>query len=897
MTQYPAVLQIAGTLDGTNGFYISGVSTGDYSGMSVSFGDVNGDGFADAVIGAPKADPHGTDSGATYVVFGKASGFPINIDLSTLNGTTGFRIAGIAAGDQAGGSVSAVGDINGDGFADVIIGARFESVYGPKEGAAYVVYGKASGFASNLDLSTLNGPNGFAAYGSSAFHYAGWSVHAAGDVNGDGFGDMIVSEPSSSLDQQYGGSSYVVFGEASGPVALDLGSLNGTNGFIITGENGNDFSGRSVSAAGDVNGDGIADLLVGADPAAPHGANSGAAYVVFGKSTPFTATLSLGALNGTNGFKISGAAAGDKAGYSVSSAGDVNGDGIADIIIGAKETSPHGAKSGASYVVFGKNSGFAGNLDLSTIDGNNGFKISGEEAGAYAGFSVSAAGDVNGDGFDDVVIGAPMANPNGAHSGAVYVVFGTGTGFFPANLDVSTLNGTDGFKIKGIVAGNQTGFSVTAGDMNGDGLSDLLFGAPDASPHGNQSGQEYVVFGRLPDTAVNRTGTAASQHLVGGDSGDVLTGGGGNDKLYGNGGDDILTGGSGNDSFYGGSGTDTVSYVSAAAGVTVSLAIAGPQNTVGAGTDTLVSIETLTGSNFADQLTASAAGSVLNGGAGVDAVSYQYAAAGVHVSLLVGGAQNTVGAGMDTLTSIEKLVGSAFADTLIASTTGSTLNGGPGGDDLYSGPGSDILNGGGASDFADYALATAGVTVSLADTAFQNTVGAGTDELVSIEKVVGSNFNDTITGDAGVNTLFGEGGDDFIIGGANGDYLFGNAGNDTLYGGAGQDSLTGGAGNDVFAFQVVTDTLTAHPDTILDFASGQDLIDLSAIDADTGTGGDQAFHLGGGGGHAGDIVVSAFDAGNNRTVVSLYVDNNVSVDAAIWLTGDHHTLAASDFVL
>src|SRR5436190_1455261 len=143
-----------------------------------------------------------------------------------------------------------------------------------------------------------------------------------------------------------------------------------------------------------------------------------------GLMSQFPAALDLSSLNGTNGFKISGVAANDYSGYSVSSAGDVNGDGFADLIIGAYGADPHGPFSGASYVVFGKGSGFAGNLDLSTLNGTNGLKISGVAAADKSGRSVSSAGDVNGDGFADIIIGAILADPNGANSGASYVVFG-----------------------------------------------------------------------------------------------------------------------------------------------------------------------------------------------------------------------------------------------------------------------------------------------------------------------------------------------------------------------------------------------------------------------------------------------------------------------------------------
>ena len=762
--------------------------------------------------------------------------YPATIELSSLNGTTGFTLSGEAASDASGYSVASAGDVNGDGFADLIVGAYGNAPGGvTRTGAAYVVFGKASGFASNIDLSGLNGTNGFKLSGVSSNDLAGHSVASAGDVNGDGYSDLIIGAFGADPNGASSGSSYVVFGKANGfASAIDLSALNGATGFRLDGVAANDYSGFSVASAGDVNGDGFDDVIVGAKFADPHGNLSGASYVVFGKANGFASAINLSSLDGNTGFSISGEAASDFSGSSVSSAGDVNGDGFADLMIGADGADANGNGSGASYVVFGKASGFAANIDLSGLTGTNGFKIIGANPNEYSGSSLGPAGDVNGDGYADLVIGARLANPHGTFSGATYVVFGKASGF-AANIDLSSLDGTNGFKLNGVAAADSAGVSVSsAGDVNGDGLADLIVGAQGADPHGPSSGASYIVFGRLPDAAVSRTGTAASQNLVGGNFADVLTGGGGNDQLYGNGGNDLLTGGAGNDYFNGGTGTDTVSY--------------------------------------------------------------QAAAAAVHVSLLLNTAQNTIGAGTDTLISIEKLVGSAFADTLIANMSGATLNGGPGGDDLFSGPGSDILNGGGASDFADYSLATAGVTVNLLNTGFQNTVGAGSDELVSIEKGVGSNFNDTITGDAGVNTLFGEGGNDSIDGGANGDYLFGNAGADTLNGGAGQDSLTGGAGNDLFVFAAPGDTLTAHPDTVLDFASG-DKIDLHLIDADTGTAGDQAFHLGGGGGHAGDIVVSAFDVGNNRTSLSLYVDNNPSVDAVIWLTGDHHNISVTDFVL
>jgi FG-GAP repeat len=244
----------------------------DLSGGSVaSAGDVNGDGFDDVIVGARNADPGGSGSGASYVVFGKAGGFAATLDLSTLNGTTGFRLDGAAAGDVSGISVASAGDVNGDGFDDLIVGASQADPGGEFSGASYVVFGKAGGFAETIDLSSLNGTTGFR-LDSAANAFSGRSVASAGDVNGDGFDDLIIGAPGAGGGS---GASYVVYGKAGGFAAtFDLSTLDGTTGFRLDGAASFDQSGFSVASAGDVNGDGFDDLIVGAD--------SGASYVVFG---------------------------------------------------------------------------------------------------------------------------------------------------------------------------------------------------------------------------------------------------------------------------------------------------------------------------------------------------------------------------------------------------------------------------------------------------------------------------------------------------------------------------------------------------------------------------------------------------------------------------------------
>ena len=282
----------------------------------------------------------------------------------------------------------------------------------------------------------------------------------------------------------------------------------------------------------------------------------------------------------------------------------------------------------------------------------------------------------------------------------------------------------------------------------------------------------------------------------------ILLGDNNNNTLTGTSSNEILIGQGGNDSLDGGGGNDTASYAGASSAVTVSLAITTAQNTGGAGTDTLVNIENLAGSPYGDTLTGSSGDNILlggggndmleglagndylDGGAGYDMASYANAASGVSIDLSITSPQNTGGAGTDQLVNIEYLAGSAFADTLKGDGVHSAyLAGGAGNDYLQGGAGDDYLDGGPGNDVASYANATSGVNVDLSITSPQNTGGAGTDQLVNIEYLIGSAFADTLKGD-GVHSA----------------YLAGGAGNDYLQGGAGDDYLDGGPGYDVASY-------------------------------------------------------------------------------------------------
>jgi len=323
------------------------------------------------------------------------------------------------------------------------------------------------------------------------------------------------------------------------------------------------------------------------------------------------------------------------------------------------------------------------------------------------------------------------------------------------------------------------------------------------------------------------TGNAEVNHIFAGNGNDVVRGGAGNDLIYGEAGNDTLAGDAGNDLIEGGAGSgDTVDYSQAAAAVTVNLVSQVAQNTVGAGTDTIHGVENVTGSAFNDLITGNEFDNIvtagagndtivgglgndtLNGGAGIDSVNYAAATAGVKVSLAIATAQATVGAGNDTIAGIETLNGSAFDDMFTGDAGANVLTGNAGNDTLQGGLGNDTLSGGLGLDTASYAEATAGVTVNLALTTAQNTIGAGTDILSTLENLTGSAFGDSLTGSSLANLIAGGNGGDAIDGGSGNDIVDGGTDNDMLKGGAGDDLITGGTGDDMIDGGTNIDTIS-----------------------------------------------------------------------------------------
>nr|MCH9716233.1 hypothetical protein [Gammaproteobacteria bacterium] len=247
---------------------------------------------------------------------------------------------------------------------------------------------------------------------------------------------VIYADPGGRTDAS---QSYLIFGHSGAwSATLELSSLNGTVGVIINGIAAGDHSGMSVASAGDVNADGIDDVIIGAYRADPGGrVDAGQSSLVFGHNGTWPASLELSSLNGTTGVTINGIAASDRSGRWVAAAGDVNGDGFVDVVIGAYYARMF---AGQSYVVFGHNGTWPAHIELSSLNGTTGVIINGIAAGDLSGHTVASTGDVNGDGFDDIVIGAVFASPGGRYrAGQSYVIFGGAERF--SNNQISIQSG------------------------------------------------------------------------------------------------------------------------------------------------------------------------------------------------------------------------------------------------------------------------------------------------------------------------------------------------------------------------------------------------------------------------------------------------------------------------
>ena len=372
----------------------------DYLGVSLAgAGDVNGDGLDDLFLGAHGVDEAGSKAGAAYLFLGPAAeaSSPADAD-AALIGEDEMDFAGMA--------VAGAGDVDADGHDDLLVGALYHSANQESAGAAYLVLGPAEG---TIDLATANS----IFYGEGSQDYAGTSVAGAGDLDGDGYADLLVGAPyfdASSEPNGLGnhGAAYVVTGPASASLTLSEATAR------LAGEAPEDYAGTALAGAGDVDGDGYADILVGAYAEDEGGTDAGAAYLWLG---PVTGERSLTDAHA----KLLGEQVDDLAGMAVAGAGDTDGDGHADILVGASREDSGGVDAGAAYLLLGPISG--GTLTLASADA----KLQGARGGDTA-CRVAGAGDVNGDGLDDVLVGAQAEDSGGTNAGAAYLLLGPVSG-------------------------------------------------------------------------------------------------------------------------------------------------------------------------------------------------------------------------------------------------------------------------------------------------------------------------------------------------------------------------------------------------------------------------------------------------------------------------------------
>ncbi len=437
-----------GSASGTGTAYarmLESNQAGAQFGYSVaSGGDVNGDGYGDIIIGAPFYDNGETDEGAVFIYHGSASGIgPSYTRMLESN----------QAGAQFGYSVASGGDVNGDGYGDIIIGAPFYDKGQTDEGAVFIYHGSASGIGPSYTRILES---------NQAGALFGWSVASGGDVNGDGYSDIIIGARSYDNGENDEGAAFIYHGSASG--------IGTTYARMLESNQANAYFGTSVASAGDVNGDGYSDIIVGAPYYDNGESEEGAAFIYHGSASGIGTTAAR---------RLESNQANAYFGNSVASAGDVNGDGYSDIIVGARFYNNGQAGEGAAFIYHGSASGIGTNY-VRMLESN--------QANAEFGYSVASAGDVNGDGYSDVIVGAHFYNNGEFREGAAFIYHGSASGIGAGYANMLESNQVEAFWGRSV---------ASAGDVNGDGYSDVIVGAPFYDNPDSAEGAAFIYLGNV----------------------------------------------------------------------------------------------------------------------------------------------------------------------------------------------------------------------------------------------------------------------------------------------------------------------------------------------------------------------------------------------------------------
>ncbi len=524
-----------------------------------NIGDVNGDGVDDIAIRS--SWPSSTEY--VHIFYGNEGGLDAEYDL--LSEKRGYHVS---SRHGTGTQLAEVGDFNGDGFGDFLVGKWANGLYD-----TFLIYGYDADPNAELttdfyDLNSITPDRGVRLTDSGSALPGYRAVAGLGDFNGDGLGDFFYKSGS-------GTDAYIVFGRTEPlPADFDVSTVDGSSGIRLTNyfdvvPSENDSPDTGI---GDFNGDGLADLVISRAAQKDDVTDEFpvVAQIIYGTNSG-QAEIDLGNLDPASGQNIVLSA--DEIAKSASSysymgkktvnLGDINGDGLDDFAFNMLQ--------GASVrdfvaVVYGNGSPDPAGLEIDKLDGSNGFYVRGVSFGQPVnewtafGSALAAAGDVNGDGIDDFIIGAWAAEENGANSGQAYVIYGDTNGF-GTEFSVADLDGYNGFSISGVLRGDLAGTSVAGADLNGDGYSDAILGAVAVDALDRiDAGAAYVVYGGNFTGDVTHEGTAADDIIVGTTGADIINGAQGNDTITGGAGDDVLRGAAGADVFvFGpGSGSDNI---------------------------------------------------------------------------------------------------------------------------------------------------------------------------------------------------------------------------------------------------------------------------------------------------------------------------------------------------